>query len=559
MLLLCTAWGLAVYAAQTVSQAEALDRAMQFLNRRQHKAAARPDTRLTLAHKAQRQEATLYYVFNRSEGGFIIVGGDRVARPILGYSNEDSFSPEQLPPALQWWLEGYEQEIFQAIRLVDQGFGMTTEEPPLPPAEGREAIGPLLTASWSQALPYNHFLPGNADAPDTDHAYLTGCVATAMVQVMKRWQYPTQGLGRQRHVCNGFVYEADYANTTYAWEQMTDRYRSTYEGTEAEDAVATAMYHAGVSVWMKYGQNMAGGSSAYLDDTAYAMCTHFGYSTHVRHLTRSSFTDQQWEDLVYADLLAGRPVIYGGQSPKPYSGGHCFVLDGYQPEDDTYHVNWGWNGSKNGYFVLTSTNIDPLASHGVDENGVAVKYTFKNGQEALFGLEPATEPTGGPSVIETLDLSHGGYATLAGRLITRFALSNTHSEEVAHPLSLMILTKDCKTVLQSIDLPEMTLAPAHEEPMTMVFSGLDATKLKEGSEYCIRVKDNLSGRFITGRQYIKVCTPAELYKLAPLSASDIVTYIDLQQRGEAPDLTDDGQSHEADLQLLIRRLLLIDE
>lgn len=559
MLLLCTAWGLTVYAAQTVSEAEALDRAMQFLNRHQHRVAGKLDTQLTLAHKVQRQGATLYYVFNRSEGGFIIVGGDRVARPILGYCDEDQFYPEQLPPALQWWLEGYEQEITQAIELVDQGLRMVQEEPPLSPTEDRQAIEPLLTAKWSQALPYNHFLPGNADAPDDDHSYLTGCVATAMVQVMKRWQYPTQGMGRQRHVCNGIVYEADYDNTTYDWALMTDRYSTTYQGTAAEDAVATAMYHAGVAVWMKYGMDMAGGSSAYLDDAGYAMYAHFGYSPEVRHLSRSAFTDQQWEDMVYADLLAGRPVIYGGQSPKPYSGGHCFVLDGYQPLDDTYHVNWGWNGNRNGYFVLTSTTIDPLASHGVDENGVAVKYTFKNGQEALFGLEPATEPSGGPSIIQTLDLNHGGYATLEGRLITRFTLSNTSEEEVNHPLTLMILTKDCKTVLQSIDLPAQALAPAVEEPMTMVFTGLDATKFNEGKEYCIRVKDDLSGYFITGRQYIKVCTPTELYQLAPLTASDIVTYIDLKQHGEAPDLTTDGLSDEADLQHLVNRLLLINE
>lgn len=147
-----------------------------------------------------------YYIFAYNDGGFVIVAGDDVVTPILGYSIDSKFDENDIPIQLQEWLLGYDQEIDEAISMdldnskivplwdeianfdsspVRTYYDFTTDG----------AVAPLITTTWSQGTYYNTSCPADAGGPD-GHV-VVGCVATAMGQVMNYHNYPTMGTGSQ--------------------------------------------------------------------------------------------------------------------------------------------------------------------------------------------------------------------------------------------------------------------------------------------------------------------------------------------------------------------------
>lgn len=270
--------------------------------------------------------------------GFVIVSADDNAFPIIGYSFDEDILPNQLPESLQEYLNLVSNQIIQATFQKQSNYNniwyKIENEPLTKTSYSENAVAPLLNLYWDQGVPYNNYCPPNSHGPG-GHC-VTGCVATAMAQAMKYWNYPEHGKGFKTFIWSD-IDTIDYENTYYRWSQMTPSANS-----QSGDAIAELMYHCGVSVNMNYGPD---GSSSYTEWVPDAMKDYFRYHPSIRFKQRSKFTDYDWDILIRDELNFRRVVIYSGSG----TGGHAFVCDGYQ---DTcfYHFNWGWSGYANGYY-----------------------------------------------------------------------------------------------------------------------------------------------------------------------------------------------------------------
>lgn len=325
--------------ATPVSPEAAMQEARAFhgTNTSFYKKAPAADTRLTLAYTAKGEQGNCFYVFNGAEGGFTIVTADDRLPQVIGFSENGEFDLEKLPENMKWWLSQYTQEITAFLKEDPQ---LAKRPMKKAPTQERKEIKPLLTSLWNQTEPYNNLCPLDSR---TGRRSVTGCVATAMAQVMRHYQWPVNPTGSNA----GYV----FSGTTLDWANMLDDYKpGQYSATEAT-AVAELMRQCGASVSMMYSSYESG---AYSNDVPVALYTYFGYDKSVKMEWRDYHTLKEWNDMVYAELEANRPVYYSGRSAM---GGHAFVCDGYLG-NNFFHFNWGWGGYQDGYFMLNSLNPD---------------------------------------------------------------------------------------------------------------------------------------------------------------------------------------------------------
>ncbi len=313
-----------------------------------------------------------FYVFNTTDG-FVIVSADDCETPIIGYSHEGRFDPDNVPVQMQDYLQDFVERIQYGIENHITAGETTARQWELAKTIGRlndhkvaKSVAPLLTSKWHQGCLYNSLCP--AMTGPCDHAEV-GCVAVAMGQIMHYWKYPATGFGTHSYTNQGITLSADFGNTTYDWDRMPDSL--TESSSDAEiNAVATLLYHCGVSVDMYYTQN---GSGANSKDVPNAMVRYFSYSKQIHLEKRSKYNDEEWLALLKGNLDLQQPVYYNGSGNH---GGHAFVCDGYDG-NDMLHFNWGW-GVANGYFALG--NLNP--------NG----YTFNKNQSIILDIIPHYEP-----------------------------------------------------------------------------------------------------------------------------------------------------------------------
>ena len=332
------------------------------------RARVQQDIRLALTNES-------YHVFNLgTEDGFVIISGDDCTDEVLGYSDSGTFDAEDMPENLRAWLQGYAEQIawMKASPNPSKGGG---NEGGRASANGeqRTPIAPLLTSKWNQGDPYNRQTPKIKN----EHC-VTGCVATAMAQVMYYW-YQKEGFEAKlekdipKYKSGDTTLESLTAPATFDWAKMLDEYDGNSTDTE-KDAVAKLMKYVGYSVKMNYGNS----SGADPQDIAPALTGNFGYKS-ARFIGACQYSYEDLQTVVYTDLAAGRPVLYGGQST---GGGHRFVCDGYD-EDDYFHFNWGWGGSSNGYYKLALCNPQEQGIGGSSTNGA-----FYMCQSAVCGIHP---------------------------------------------------------------------------------------------------------------------------------------------------------------------------
>lgn len=317
---------------------------------------------------------TTMHLFAIDGGGFIITSADDRMQPILGYSHTSNFS-FPIPDNLRYWLECYDTQI---RTVMDDPSACQHPEWRLlasrkrPEAVYDTTIGPLLTTTWNQLPYYNSMCPSGAGGQT-----LTGCVATAMGQVMKYWNWPDTGAGSHSYIENEYgLLSADFGATTYDWEHMPNYLNASSTSTEV-DAVATLLYHCGVATNTDYGTYAQGGSGAIheaiggltIPCAENALRNYFKYSPALRNILRVYFTADEWAALLKNEIDHLRPILYTGTNPT--TGGHEFVCDGY---DTTgfFHFNWGWSGENNGFFSLGDIN------------------SYNAGQMTLIGIEPDT-------------------------------------------------------------------------------------------------------------------------------------------------------------------------
>lgn len=308
-------------------------------------ASAKAAPRMSVS-SAVSPSATCYYVFaNGEDKGFTIVSGDDRMPEVVGYSAQGTYDPDHLPANYVGFMKAY-QETVEALLKGDAQVSGGLAEVRQWRAEraGTAAVAPLLGGiKWNQRAPYNNMCP----LYNGTNRSVTGCVATAMAQVMMYYQYPKElkaTIKAYTAKSYGIQIPEISSGATYDWDNMLPDYsKSDYNSAQA-DAVAKLMYHCGAAVKMDYGP------SSGANVTPAILATYFGYDADLmQDLTRTVFTLQQWMTLIDNELKAKRPILYSGQSSD---GGHEFVCDGSDGKG-LYHINWGWGGYQDGYFDLT--------------------------------------------------------------------------------------------------------------------------------------------------------------------------------------------------------------
>ncbi|MCM1077619.1 MAG: thiol protease/hemagglutinin PrtT [Bacteroides sp.] len=368
-----------VATARTLTPAEALSRALSSSTSRAQTANVNETPVMTIGETS----APALYIFDRkNDNGYIVIAADDVAAPLLGYSDSGTFDPDNMPDNMRWWLSQYQSEIEAATANGTQSYSRAGEEI-------REAIAPLIKTTWNQTAPYNNLAPIFPDLtptyPVTGDICATGCVATAMAQVMKFHEWPKSFKKNFSYKwTNASIYHFAPANLTwnadveFAWSDMLDSYQGTFNGSQAT-AVATLMKACGYSVDMNYGIDVTGGSGANSANIPKALTQTFDYDKGLYEAFRQFYGLNEWETLIYNELKANRPIIYSGANAF---AGHCFVCDGYQ--DGFYHFNWGWGGMSDSYFRLTA-----LTPGAQGTGGSADGYDID--QSVIIGVQPPIE------------------------------------------------------------------------------------------------------------------------------------------------------------------------
>lgn len=280
------------------------------------------------------------YIFGE-ETGFLVAAASDAVPALLGYGDIGITNENQINPELKWWLEEYSRQIEYAETA---GLCSNPDDNGKRFASDFSSISPLVKTTWNQDAPYNNLCPILGG-----RRCVTGCAATALAQVMKYYEWPTKGTGSSSYVWNNTTLSFNYGSTTFDWAHMLNEY-SGFSTTTQKNAVATLMSAAGIAVEMDYSLD---GSSTQSYKIGEALQNYFGYQKGINYYMRDYYNSEKWDELVYTTLRDFGPVLYGGQSGD---GGHQFVIDGYS-NNGYFHVNWGWGGISDGYFLLSA--LDP--------------------------------------------------------------------------------------------------------------------------------------------------------------------------------------------------------
>lgn len=415
--------------ANRIEKEAAKEMAMKFLSQRQQETAmtrgiaTSSPVELSLVRTETHQGDTVYYAFNNlGNAGFVVVSAVDNVPEILCYSDEGSFDVNKMSVGTRSMLLQYAEYISKAQQGFATAINIDTYEAP---------ISKMIHTQWGQGDPYNRKSPG-----------VTGCVATAMAQLMNYYKWPQTGTGTKTYLNNkkNKNISVSFGSEKYEYDLMLAKLEGAPQ--KVQDAVSLLMYHAGVAAETQYGDDE---SAAYVDVALKGMIDHFRYDPNARLESASKYSASQWESLIYNELAQGRPVIYSGQyienstsvkknamvlhlvsgkqvtydldrkpvikfsgedmiinangyfdryksddvkkftyslnqtvapetkSLKPETGGHSFIIDGY--ENGYFHVNWGWDGAADGYYLLTSM------------------LGYNDQQGAFIGLKPVEEQT----------------------------------------------------------------------------------------------------------------------------------------------------------------------
>ena len=341
-------------------------------------------------------DTVCYYVFNVNSdeyNGFVIVSGDDAAKPILGYSDNGSYDENNLAPAFVCWMECLQQDIIYAIEnnlpqsekaRIEWDAYLDANSSHSDWRENNVIVPHLIQTQWNQTAPYNDLCP-----PGTP----TGCVATVMAQLMKFHEHPKQGNGESNPyntTSNLIPIPSVSFEVEYAWDKMLNTY-SGITSPEEKEAVATLMYHCGVSVKMDY---KAGGSGASTKEAAHSLIKYFDYDASIQSAERVYYDNVTWEALLRQQMDKGLPVIYSGRNSQ---GGHAFICDGYA-ENGYFHFNWGWSGSQDGYYL--TTGLEPGTGGTGSGSG-----TYNQDQYLIFNIMPNDGGTASPVLKLYKDMS----------------------------------------------------------------------------------------------------------------------------------------------------------
>ncbi len=361
--------------AANINESQALSIAQDFFSdgKRQVKGTG-IDTSIKLAHTSKG-----YYAFTRGNNlGYVIVAADDVvANQVLGYADNGTFAHEQLPDNMRWWLSEYEREL-QSLK------GATLTNRVNKTSTNRTTIAPLIATKWGQDAPYNNMCPtynGTKLSAYAGRKCPTGCVATALSQIMFHHQWPRTGTGSASYewIVNEEslgTLSSDFSQHAYNYDIMMLDYSTSNFSEASATAVSQFLYDIGIAVNMAYAPT---GSGTYDQNAVNALINNFDYDESMLLAQRDHYSRSEWIDIIYSNLKNNQPLYYSGSNA---SAGHAFVIDGYN--EGYFHVNWGWDGMSNGYFLLSV--LDPAAQ---GTGGSSAGYNYH--QSAIINIKPDEE------------------------------------------------------------------------------------------------------------------------------------------------------------------------
>ena len=315
-------------------------------------------------------------VYNSKGRGFVVIAKDDDFAPVLGYSDTD-YDTDVMPCGLKWWMSQVEKSL-----EVRKAHAQTYQ----PAVYALSTATNFITTSWNQQAPYNTLCPkiDGVAAP-------TGCIATAMAQIMYYYKYPATSKGTGIYSVTTYKDKNDKEGTTkwykrelghtYEWTKMNNKYLRPTGDTD--NAVATLMADAGAASRMNYRAAASGTIEWY---AAKGFAENFRYdSLAISCLQRDFYTDAEWMEMVRKEMEAKQPVLYCGSDE--IDGGHAFLLDGIQ-SDGKVHVNWGWSGSGNGWY-----DINILQPKSYNGSALSSGNGFNIGQSMVCGFKNQETPS----------------------------------------------------------------------------------------------------------------------------------------------------------------------
>ena len=355
-------------------------------------------------------ESPAFYIFNLDGSGYIIVSGDDRVPPVLAFSRDGHIDLDNIHDNIESFFRDYEKEINYINKI---------NLPPSANVEGEwkkylnddfelksafvvDSVKPLTTTRWGYGTPYNNLCPYDASIPNSsirrNKHCPAGCAAVAMAQIMQywaqvqlrkywtqtqKWYTPLKGFGSNSYESFNYgILSANFGATDYKWDIIPDDFDNN--STDAQkNAIATLMFHCGISLNMDYGPDVSG---IYRYDPytgrntlEKALATYFGYKNSMKAVVKSSYTDITWVEMMKNEIASGRPVIYDGVDEAKNSG-HAFIIDGFKTINNTsyFSVNWGlYNDYGKGYFLINSMGFPP-------------DYNFTSDACVLIGIEPGS-------------------------------------------------------------------------------------------------------------------------------------------------------------------------
>ena len=427
-----------------------------------------------------------FYVFAMLPKGFVIVSADDRARPILGYSYESNFTP-QLPDGLMTFFDNYKAGFSQMYanndeRTAEAVADWTSLEKTghLSASKNDRSVEPLMASLWNQTDLYNNMAPLDPNSVFSGHCK-AGCVANAMSQIMRYWEWPRHGQGGHGYDASSYYgdygwQEANFEEATYRFELMPNFL--DFASPQAEvDAVALLEYHAGVSVDMGYGPNASG---AYSENVGPGMQEYFRYSPEWEHRYKQSGAGTQWRNDLRANLDAGMPLYYASNGD---AGGHAYVIDGYDT-NNMFHLNWGWAGFDNGWYAIDGFYL--------------TFYSFPWQHNAVFNLHPVDEYYYAPKAVENIN-AHAYFDHGAVEL-TFNPVYETRNGTALSKIDTIVIMRDGEVVETMTDVTD-------EE---IYFDDHDEYGLENGTYYYTVYSVNAAGMSKVARDTVLVGTNCDL-------------------------------------------------
>ena len=438
------------------------------------------------------------FVFNSTDERFVLVSAEDNARAVLGYSDEGTFDANNIPENMQFWLKMYADEMRREAK-GDEAKGKVNRREMMKHPKNqqifrgprwrkvmkREAeeeayptIAPLLGETiWGQGEPFNNMCPqiGNERT-------VTGCVATALSQIMYIHKYPTKGIGSHSYKTEteGLTVSANFGNTTYDWANMIPNYKDSYTTTQA-NAVATLIHHVGVAANMDY---TVDGSGAVSSIALVGLTNYFGYDKAINVLPKDFLKEETTLQTIASDLQAGRPVYISGSTVN--QEGHAFVCDGMQ-SDGYLHINWGWNGMADGYFAISA-----LAPEVQGTGGSASNLAFTERVDVYTNIKPNEGGEAMPLV--TVDkLTRTSSDAISKKTAVKFSLENFTNTGIATAAGTLtyFIYNNAGEVVSTVGIGTFELAPGYYYTSAITLTQYLPSSLAEGDyELEIRYTDD---------------------------------------------------------------------